>query len=702
MVDPQNLDAVLVVIPVRNEADNLAGVIRAIQSYGLHRIRVIDNGSTDQSAEVAQAAGVAVVYEPIPGYGQACWRGLQQLPTDIDWILFCDGDGSDDFSQLPRFLQLRDRFDLILGDRRATVAGRAVLTPVQRFGNRLATLLIELGWNYRYCDLGPFRLIRRSALEQINMQDRGFGWTVEMQVRAVELKLRICELAVGYYPRQGGKSKISGTISGSIQAGAVILGTLGKLYWQRWRSSYPMVADSVPKRGSWQRLLHPGLSALLLLTGCLLVLPYGDFRQTESFIGFGFGIGIMGLGFALTWTMAQISAVWFWSVAILARLLLLPMYPGDDVWRYLWEGWIQTVGFSPYQVAPAATELIPYRTAWWPLINHPDVTAIYPPIAQLGFRLLSAINPAVWLFKVMFVVADLLICWLLSRRFGYVKTLLYAWNPLILYCFAGGAHYDSWFLLPLVGAGLIVDSPNPKQLPPTPISAQRMIGSAWLVGISIAIKWISLPMLGFLGWKAWRQRSSGFAALILLSGLLPLGLSALVFCQDVCPLIPTDSVFVSHGRSAELVPYLVSLLSNLLVNSVWQSTVQANWIYAIPLALSVLWLLPMRSCFRFMQSYFCILLMLSPVVHAWYFTWLMPFAVATSSFPIRWLSLSAFIYFVLPHRQALGHSDWYLLPYERIGLWLPLVLWSWVAVQNFYLDGFSANLRTFLSSRSSR
>ena len=229
-----HLDSILTIIPVRDEAETIASVIQALQSAGLRQIRVVDNGSTDGSAIAASEAGAEVLSEPISGYGRACWRGLQQMPNQTEWILFCDGDGSDDLQALEPFWQRCGQFDLILSDRTATAAGRATLTPVQRFGNRLAVGLIDLGWGYRYRDLGPLRLIRRSALMQIQMQDRGFGWTVEMQVRALECGLRICELPVDYYHRQGGQSKISGTIRGSVQAGVIILSTLGKLYCQRF------------------------------------------------------------------------------------------------------------------------------------------------------------------------------------------------------------------------------------------------------------------------------------------------------------------------------------------------------------------------------------------------------------------------------------------------------------------------------------
>lgn len=224
---------VLVIIPVRNEVTTITGVIEQLHALGLRRVRVVDNGSSDNSAQVAAQAGAEVVKEPLPGYGRACWRGLQQIPADIRWILFCDGDGSDDLTGITRWLPLRQRYELFLSDRTATAAGRAAMTLVQRWGNWLATRLIWLGWGHRYRDLGPLRMVQRQALEQAAMADRGFGWTVELQVRAVELGLRIAELPGGYHPRRGGRSKISGTLRGAVQAGTIILTTIGKLYLRR-------------------------------------------------------------------------------------------------------------------------------------------------------------------------------------------------------------------------------------------------------------------------------------------------------------------------------------------------------------------------------------------------------------------------------------------------------------------------------------
>jgi len=440
------------------------------------------------------------------------------------------------------------------------------------------------------------------------------------------------------------------------------------------------------------------LSALLLVSGAILVIPHGDFPKLGTVFRFWQGIGLMAVGFVLSWRLRTVNAAWFWGISILTRLLLLPMYPGDDIWRYLWEGHIQTLGFSPYQFAPNAPELIAHRTEWWSLINHLDVSAIYPPVVQLGFWGLATLVPAVLLFKLAFVLADGLTCWLLSRRFGYTQTLLYAWNPLVIYSFAGGAHYDSWFVLPLVAAWLTFDRDSDRDAIAAPARTAadnriderdaiaspernitssftkniqhhwRWLGSALLIGLSIAVKWMSLPILAFLSWQALRQRQLKWAAIVLILGLLPFILTAIPYCRpDACTLVPTSSVFVDHGRSAELIPYLAS--------QIWEPLRWDNWPYAIPLAAVVLSLLLWaRRFLDFAEVYFAALFVLSPILHAWYFTWAIPFAVVTGNWGTRLLSLSAFVYFWLHQRAALGTPDWFLPAWARWFLWLPFIL----------------------------
>jgi alpha-1,6-mannosyltransferase len=403
------------------------------------------------------------------------------------------------------------------------------------------------------------------------------------------------------------------------------------------------------------------LTALLLILGAALISPNGDVKQIATLHRFWLGAGVMGLGFMLSWRLQTVPAFWFWGVAITARLLLFPMQPGDDLWRYLWEGQIQTLGFSPYDLPPNAPELIPYRAAWWSQINHPDVAAIYPPITQLGFRLLAAIAPTVYLFKLAFVLADLQICWLLGRRFGWLSATLYAWNPMIIYAFAGGAHYDSWLMLPLVLAWLSFEQDE----------RFSWLWSAFWVGVSVAVKWISLPLLGFLVWRWLRLRRFGQAWVTGCVGLLPLLLASLLFCQRGCALIPTRSSFVAYGRSAEFIPHFVA--------QIWPASLQANWIYLLPLGLLIGWLMRRAAELRqFSESYLFGLLILSPIVHFWYFAWIMPFAVPTQNWGARLVSLSAFIYFVLPARVP----DWRLSEIERLTIWLPFVLgWLWSASQ---------------------
>lgn len=409
-------------------------------------------------------------------------------------------------------------------------------------------------------------------------------------------------------------------------------------------------------------------SGLLLVLGAALMQPHGLLLDPAVMPGFWRGAAVLGAGFALSWRLRHVGAAAFWGVAVLARLLLLPMEPSDDIWRYLWEGHIQRFGFNPFLLAPDAALLEPLRTPWWGQINHPDVTAIYPPLTQLLFRLLAAfspatLGPAVLPFKLAFVAADLALCALLTRRFGRRRSLLYAWNPLVLVSIAGGGHFDSWFLLPLVGAWLLSASTPAAQAAATAAPA-RQLAAALLVGVSVAIKWVSLPMLGLLLWRAARERRWRLAAAMALLGLLPMATASLAFCgANSCPLIPLGSNFVRQGRSAELLPHLVG--------HVWGWTLGHNGLFLGLLAAVALGLILTSGGFgSFSRRYLVALLVLSPIVHGWYLTWLMPFAVPTRAWGARLLSLSGFVYFVLPSRLP----DWRLSEPERWLLWGPWLL----------------------------
>lgn len=212
-----------VIIPALDEEASIGAVLDAIPAWVDERI-VIDNGCSDNTAAVAKTHGARVIEEPRPGYGAACLRGIAAA-RDADILVFLDADFSDDPAAMDRLVDpiVAGRADIAISDRTSTAEGRAAMSAAQLFGNRLACLLIRLFWGHRYHDLGPFRAVRRAALEGLAMADRDFGWTVEMQIRALKHKLAIAEVPVVYRERLAGRSKISGTLSGVFGAGRKIL-----------------------------------------------------------------------------------------------------------------------------------------------------------------------------------------------------------------------------------------------------------------------------------------------------------------------------------------------------------------------------------------------------------------------------------------------------------------------------------------------
>ena len=240
--DASFLARTLVIIPALNEAGSVASTVEHWRKWTVARIHVVDNGSTDETARHAADAGATVFHELKRGYGAACSAGLQNLPPQIEWILFSSADGSDRLSA--EVIQDWQRHidigaDLVLGDRFSSPDSRRHLKWVQRIGNRLCCGLIYLGWGRRFNDLASLRLIRRAAFERLRLQDRGFGWNVEMQVRAVELGLRIAERPAPYYPRRGGQSKISGSVRGTGKAAGGMMTTIVHLWWTKLRAPPP-------------------------------------------------------------------------------------------------------------------------------------------------------------------------------------------------------------------------------------------------------------------------------------------------------------------------------------------------------------------------------------------------------------------------------------------------------------------------------
>jgi len=219
---------VAAVIPALNEAASVGAVVAGLPRPLVERVIVCDNGSTDDTAAAARAAGAEVATEPRRGYGAACLRALEALRADPpDIVLFVDADQSDDPDDAPAILApiLNRRAQFVIGSRALGVAERGALAPAQRFGNWLAAGLLRRLYGVAATDLGPFRAIRWDALESLGMRDRDYGWTVEMQVKAARCGLATVEVPVRYR-RRVGRSKISGTLRGTLLAGATILGII--------------------------------------------------------------------------------------------------------------------------------------------------------------------------------------------------------------------------------------------------------------------------------------------------------------------------------------------------------------------------------------------------------------------------------------------------------------------------------------------
>ncbi len=221
-----------VIIPAFNEQNSVGKVIRDIPEEWVSEVVVVNNNSNDNTVRVAREAGATVLEEPEQGYGNACLKGIAYISQQIekpDIVVFMDADYSDYPEELPQLVQpiIDEKVDMVIGSRALGQRERRSMTPQQVFGNWLATRLIRWLYGAYFTDLGPFRAIRYDSLMALEMKDRTYGWTVEMQVKAAQQKLQWIEVPVRYRQRIG-VSKVSGTVKGTIMAGYKIIGTIIK------------------------------------------------------------------------------------------------------------------------------------------------------------------------------------------------------------------------------------------------------------------------------------------------------------------------------------------------------------------------------------------------------------------------------------------------------------------------------------------
>jgi glycosyltransferase involved in cell wall biosynthesis len=222
------MSSVSVIIPALDEEEPIAGVVRECFATGLpNEVIVVDNGSTDRTAERAREAGAHVVTAP-RGYGRACAAGVRALSLKCDIVVFLDGDGSD----VPKFMNqlvepvAQGTHDFVIGSRTRGQREPGSMNLQQIFAGRVAGLTLRLLYGVRYTDMSPFRAIRRDALERLDMREQTYGWNLEMQMKAARNGLRVLEIPVNHRLRAGGESKVSGTLRGTFVAGTRIAATL--------------------------------------------------------------------------------------------------------------------------------------------------------------------------------------------------------------------------------------------------------------------------------------------------------------------------------------------------------------------------------------------------------------------------------------------------------------------------------------------
>ena len=350
------------------------------------------------------------------------------------------------------------------------------------------------------------------------------------------------------------------------------------------------------------------------------------------------------------------QAALFWSVAVVLRLLALPLEPGDDLWRYQWEGKIQQAGFNPYVQAPDDAALEPLREEFpaWHKINHRHFRTIYPPGAELVFLALSGVSENPLLYKLLFAAADLgtaaILLLLLPPERRYGSAAWYTWNPLVVYCFAGGAHFDSLMILPTLGGVLLLTrfedarEPQSKWLLAT--------AAAVLLGLAISIKLIPLLLLPVCVFALGKR-----AVVLALSLAIPASLSVVYGYPEV-PIWQSLREFAYVTRLNDLFWWIIE-------ETAWPNPRQKNYQYNVVLvaAVCLVSLLFYRDWKRGTLWALGTALILSPTLHPWYCTWILPFAAWRSARPWHVLSVTLFAYFLFWNERL------FALPW-RSELWL--------------------------------
>ena len=583
---------VVVIIPALDEEQAIGDVVRDLVPL-VAQVIVVDNGSRDRTAERARAAGAMVVSEPRRGSGQACLAGIAAA-GDASVLAFVDGDRSDDPRQLAQVLApiLEDRADLVIGSRSLGRRAPGAQPWHAIAGTRVCVELMNLLAGARASDLGPFRAISAAALRQLAMADRNYGWTVEMQVKAARVGLRVVEVPVDYRPRVG-RSKVSGTLRGTVGAGTKIIATI-------LRYALPARALALSAAG-------------LALTACVLTWawsapPPGRIGAHLAWFGLAFTAYLAALAAARG--LGRRGLLLCLGAAVAWRAALVPGPPllSNDINRYVWEGRIQLHGGNPYRWGdrPESPRWLALRDPVYEGMNHKDYTAVYPPLFELATRAVASVSDSVSAMKAFLVGCELLTLAALARslhRRGLPRErlLVLAWSPLALVEIAGSGHNEAFGMLFLALAILALDSGRPLL---AALAASGGFMAKLLPGL-VAVAW----MRRFRFWH-------GLAAAAAAGALVALYLDA----ESRKTMLLSLSKYATFWRFNET---LFAPLAAVLGSHA--AAVRAGAVATLALALGLGW----RRTESVAAATLVVVasLLLGPNVLPWYALWLLPLLV---------------------------------------------------------------------------
>jgi hypothetical protein len=369
----------------------------------------------------------------------------------------------------------------------------------------------------------------------------------------------------------------------------------------------------------------------------------------------------------------RMATVIFWTVTILLRTVALPLEPSDDLWRYQWEGKVQDAGFNPYVLAPNDAQLAAVRAQFadWNQINHPDFSAIYPPGTELIFAGLTRLSASPLLYKLFFAAADLCAAAVLLRLIGgrarHADAAWYAWNPLVVYSFAGAAHFDSLMILPMLAGIFFFVRCNSATEPA--VQWRLAIFGAIALGAAISIKLVPLLLLPVCVFALGRR-----AITLVISLVIP-ALLSLPFGFPRVPIWESLGRFIYVARLNDMFWWIVE-------DTFWPNPHQKNYHYNVIIfvAVVVVSLFFIRNWKRGLFWVMGTALILSPVLHPWYCTWILPFAAWRRSDPWQVLSVTVFAYYLF-WNERLFLLPWHSEPWLREFIFIPPVVTALFALR---------------------